>query len=89
MGDPMGPRPASVSGEYESKNERHASTNSEGSMSAPGAKHGPPMALGRDPILPAVLEFWVERTCRIVIRNFVIRFSIDSKLFDQHVFKSF
>lgn len=57
----MGPRPASVSGEYDTKNERHASTNSDGSMNTPGGKHGAPMPLGRDPILPAVLEFWEER----------------------------
>lgn len=58
----MGPRPASVSGEYDSKNERHASTNSDGSMVASGGHHGSAVPPGRDPILPAVLEFWEDRT---------------------------
>ena len=61
--DPMGPRPASVSGEYDSKNnERHPSTNSDGSQ----LEMGPgdmvhPQQQGRDAILPAVLEFWEDR----------------------------
>ncbi|XP_028968030.1 afadin [Galendromus occidentalis] len=60
--DPMGPRPASVSGEYDSKNnERHPSTNSDGSQLEMGPSHVPhPQPQLRDPILPAVLEFWED-----------------------------